>query len=189
MAGGAAGAPDVGGTGGEQGGAGGGAGTGPTYDGPSPTCSRSGTYEQLWTFDANVENWSASDATLSWSSSVGYSNAGALGVSADLSGGVLSYIASTGGGLGDLSGLMATAHVLLESGTNVAAKLYVRDMSYEWADGGRVALPSGEWVCLSVNVSDPAYWDGVFDATQVRDVGIELQADGAVTVWIDDVGY
>ena len=185
---GAAGTLNAGGIGGEFGGAGGNAGSAPVYDGPSPTCSRAGTYERSWSFDIDEEGWMA-DGTLSWASSDGHSSAGALHASVDLSGGNISYVHSPGTSLGDLSGRMITTQVRLEAGTKVTAKLYVRDTSYNWADAGAVAIPVGAWFCLSLAVSNPFYTDGVFDPTQVRDIGIELRGDGMTSLWVDDVGY
>jgi hypothetical protein len=129
------------------------------------------------------------DGSLSWTSSTGHSSAGALVATATLSSGDVSYVMSPGTNLGDLSDRLITMYVELQSGTNVTAKLFIRDTSYEWADAGAVALSAGGWICLSLNVSDPAYTDGVFDPTQVRDFGIEIHGEGAVELYLDDIGY
>ena len=91
--------------------------------------------------------------------------------------------------LTDMEDRVVTAHVLVVSGSDLTAKLYVQTTDYAWADSGNVPLEIGVWTCLSLDLANPAYSNEGYDPTNVIALGVRVRGLGDVTVLFDDVAY
>lgn len=98
----------------------------------------------------------------------------------------------------NLSGKTLTARVRLDSGLGAggAAKLILKSGSnFFYADGGFQNLTAGgDWVTLSMSLDAPAFMAPGYTPTQIVQVAVEIQANGAAafttaTVHIDTIGY
>jgi len=95
----------------------------------------------------------------------------------------------------DLRGTHLTAHVYVESGEEVSAKIFVQSDGYLWAEGQLTGLSVGAWTCLELDLEQPAYADGDFDASKIIGMGVEIARNPSsliltpVTAYLDDVSY
>ena len=172
------------------GGAGAGAGAGGTGGGAdAAACGQAGALTQVWSFDTTVQDWELSGTgTFGWTGADGDPAPGALDV-AWTSGTVHPRLVRS---LGDLSGKIIGANVWLDPGTGsgVTAKVFVQTGTrLDWADGGVQALTAGQWTCVGLDVSNPAFGKQMYDPTDVEILGLELAGSGSCHVLIDQVGY
>jgi hypothetical protein len=161
---------------------------------PSSACSVSSTPLQSWTFDSTTQSWgSYTDtgvtANLTWT--------GALG---DPSPGALSFVVTPGdgssqgawiryaGSLGDLTGRTVAAWVFLDNGASPHLKVFAQTgSSYAWGDGGTLSLPTGQWTCVSLTLSSPAYNQPGYDPSNVISIGFETLAVDSFELYVDSV--
>jgi hypothetical protein len=160
----------------------------------SPACSVSSTPVQTWTFDTTTQAWgsytdSGVSATLAWTGTVG-----------DPSPGALSFVVSPGdgsnqgawirydGSLGDLSGRTMAAWVFLDYGASPHLKPFAQTgSSYAWGDSGTWSLPAGQWTCVSLTFSSPAYNQPGYDPSNVITIGFETLAADSFELFVDSV--
>ena len=91
----------------------------------------------------------------------------------------------------DIAGVtaVATVRVLVQSGSDLTAKLYVQTTDYAWADSGNVPVETGVWTCLSLDLANPGYENEGYDPNNVIAIGVRVRGLGEVTVLFDDVAY
>ena len=91
--------------------------------------------------------------------------------------------------LTDMVDRVATVRVLVQSGSDLTAKLYVQTTDYAWADSGNVPVETGVWTCLSLDLANPGYENEGYDPNNVIAIGVRVRGLGEVTVLFDDVAY
>jgi hypothetical protein len=91
--------------------------------------------------------------------------------------------------LTDMNDRIVVAHVLVQSGSDLAGKLYVQTTDYAWADSGSIPLEPGVWTCLSLDIAHPAYQNAGYDPNNVLTIGVRVRGVGDATVLLDDVVY
>jgi hypothetical protein len=95
----------------------------------------------------------------------------------------------------DLRQAHLTAHVYVDSGLEVVAKIFVQSDGYLWAEGPPADLTLGVWTCLELDLREPAYADEGFDASKIVGIGVEIARSqpnvltSAITAYLDDVSY
>lgn len=179
------------------------------------SCAEPGSHE-FWGFDSDQIH-TGSDAqegswwlnpsdrdnsgTLEWTGSQGLSQLGALALQIDDPADpqdIQTLLPKVELALRDLSGAVVTAHVYLESGEDVLAKVYAQSGdpagTYPWANGLEYPLVEGEWTCVAFDVSNPDFADGRFDPTNVSVLGIEVSRldsplTDTISVFVDDYSY
>jgi len=162
--------------------------TQPNDTGPPPaTCGPAGAPIKIWAFGGDVESWDFADGTMIWTGAVGDPDPGALQVDWT---GALPVHPRRVQALGDLRGRVVTARVWVDSSVSVGIKVFVQTGSrYWWADGGVVMPPRGQWTCVTLDISNPAFSRQQYDPTDVQVLGVELQTTGSGRVYIDQVTY
>lgn len=142
----------------------------------------------VFSFDAGVEGWALSpydenDGTLMWTGATGNPDAGAL-LSETIS---LQYPKSEQA-YGDLTGKVITARIYLESGSAVV-RVFAQSAQSRWADGGGYTAVAGEWICASLDVSNPVSAHTAFDPQTIWAIGVQVVTDEPSRLSIDDVRF
>jgi hypothetical protein len=168
----------------------------------------------VWSFDSNIQGWAvgASDptsigdgTTLSFSASEGSPEIGALRAAVPFTGGNEKVLLQVKVASLDLRGKTLSARVLADRGLSPDTanrsriKLFVKTGgSFLYAAGPDLMLvPGSPWATVTFDVDQPDYVDpnGTYDASDVREVGFELNSgetggaiNGAV-LYLDSIDY
>jgi hypothetical protein len=148
----------------------------------------------LWSFASDREGWQieadpGASGTLSWTGAHGDPAPGALEIDATVANVVNNVRAYLDQSPRNLTGKVLYAHVFLESGTGVAAKVFVQSGASAWADGHDVYLDAQQWHCVSFDPRDPSVVTPDFDRTAVRRVGVFFFGDASSRLYVDQVSY
>lgn len=126
-------------------------------------------------------------ATMSWTSSIGMPDAGALTID------VTSVSAASPTGwfyiqyLGDLTGRTGSAFVMTQQ-SDVVIKVYGRNDTSDWMDSGVVTLIPGIWSCVKLDTSNPGFADPTFDTTRFDEHGLHIEVTAPATIYVDHWG-
>jgi len=148
----------------------------------------------VWSFASDGEGWQieadpGASATSSWTGAHGDPAPGALEIDATVANGVNNVRAYLDQSPSSLTGKVLYAHVFLESGTGVTAKVFVQSGASAWADGDDVYLEAQQWHCVSFDPRDPSVVTPDFDRTAVRRVGVFFFGDASSRLYVDQVSY
>lgn len=186
-----------GGSGGTAANVGGSGGTASTSSGGSSgtsdaACAATGTETMVLTFDSDIAGFvlasQSSAATLTHTSAVGDPDLGAVEVSTGQNQNVI--VAHPEASAVDMSGRTLSVSVFVEPGFDVDAWVFVQtSTNYFWTDAQYLAVPTGTWTCLSLDLDNPENPHAQYDATDVVQWGIRFSASGGFQVYFDQFAY
>jgi len=149
-----------------------------------------GTQRYVASFATDLEGFVVTGAggpMLTWDGSMGNPDLGSMRLEA--SGGGAMQVRNLAPP-GDLTGRVMSVNVLVQGGTSVDILLYAQSgPTAKWADGGGVRATTGQWYCLTLDLDDPVTTSAMFDPTDVRVVGVDIQGSGVVAAYIDQFAY
>lgn len=180
----------AGGTGGAGGATTTSASEGSSTTGGGDACAVTGTQRYVASFATDLEGFVVTGAggpMLTWDGSMGNPDLGLMRLEA--SGGGAMQVRNLAPP-GDLTGRVMSVNVLVQGGTSVDILLYAQSgPTAKWADGGGVRATTGQWYCLTLDLDDPVTTSAMFDPTDVRVVGVDIQGSGVVAAYIDQFAY
>lgn len=158
---------------------------------PNASCDESVGASTRWSFSDSLDGWQVSSdqaVSLAWSEAVGAGASGAI-LATTTATEVDDAFVFVSTGMQDLSAMVLTVRLLVETDRDVSVKLFAQSgATYAWADGGVVTVTPGHWVCIALALDEPAFAANGFDASRVRRIGVAIRGI-QYRVYLDDISY
>jgi hypothetical protein len=153
-------------------------------------CVLSGNEPVVSGFDgptAGLEARGPGTPSLSWTSTEGSPNPGAIEFSNTTPGGGELFYP---GLLGDLRSRVMSLNVRVAEGAGTRVRLFVESgPQRRRARASFVTLPLAQWGCAQVDPSNPASAEAGFDPSDIVGAGLEIEASADVRVYADQIAY
>jgi len=148
----------------------------------------------VWSLASDREGWQieadpGASGTLSWSGSTGDPAPGALEIDATVANELNNVRVYLDQSPSNFTGKVLYAHVFLESGSGVSAKVFAQTGASAWGDGHDVYLDTQQRYCVSFDPRDTAVLTADFDPTAVRRIGVFFFGNASARLYVDQVSY